>query len=140
MVLILFSLLHASSFLLSDVAGIVAGVLGEGSTDGSPAAVQAKIEEDMQFIGTGPLGLPMKLTKTINGTGCDYIPMPTSSPTSECDAGTERLEVTLVTDNYASDTSWELVNTGTNQMPLWVWCWKLYREVGWGNSWIRRSF
>ena len=120
LLLILFSLLYASSFLLSDVAGIVAGILGEGSTDGSPAAVQAKIEEDVQFIGTGPgpLGLPMKFTKTINGTGCDYIPMPTSSPTSECDAGTEHLEVTLVTDNYASDTSWELVNTGTNQISF----------------------
>ena len=64
------------------------------------------------------LGLPMKFTKTINGTGCDYIPMPTPSPTSECYAGTERLEVTLVTDNYASDTSWELVNTGTNQIEI----------------------
>jgi len=67
--LILFSLLHASSFLLSDVAGIVAGVLGEGSTDGSPAAVQAKIEEDVEVIDQYG-GFPMKLTKskTIAGT------------------------------------------------------------------------
>ena len=71
--LILFSLLHASSFLLSDVAGIVAGVLGEGSTDGSPAAVQAKIGEDVEVIGQYG-GFPMKLTKSWSQTETPLTP------------------------------------------------------------------
>ena len=115
--LILFSLLHASSFLLSDVAGIVAGVLGGGSTDGSPAAVQAKIEEDVEVIGQYG-GFPMKLTKSKSIAVCTSAPTPSPTPFPQCDAGTERLEVTLLTDSYASETSYQVVNTGTNQVEI----------------------
>ena len=116
-VLILFPLLYASSFLLSDVAGIVAGVLGEGSTNGSPAAVQAKIEEDVEVIGQYG-GLPMKLTKSKSIAVCTSAPTPSPTPFGQCDAGKERLEVTLLTDKYPSETSWELVNTATNQIEI----------------------
>ena len=47
----------------------------------TPSQVQAKIEEDVQIIGTDPLDYSMKLTKTIDGAGCGYTPMPTLSPT-----------------------------------------------------------
>ena len=116
-VLILFPLLYASSFLLSDVAGIVAGVLGGGSTDGSPAAVQAKIEEDVEVIGQYG-GFPMKLTKSKSIAVCTSAPTPSPTPFPQCDAGTERLEVTLLTDSYASETSYQVVNTGTSQVEI----------------------
>ena len=60
----------------------------------------------------------MKLTKSKSIAGCTPPPTPSPTPFPTCDAGTERLEVNLTTDNYASETSWELVNTVTSQVEI----------------------